>query len=494
MIFRRIFLRLPVRVPLRALPRFRSTFLRRVLSRFAQPCGFFHHAQRTVLLRLLLRRRNVLRSIDRRVLCLRFCRNRFRLCRFCACLCVYACGRFSGAQSGVFLRVNALDDARRRAECGQRRADHRVIRRLRKHFLRAFCRRVARLCRCTLVVDRADRRVQDVGHGFLCALADSVCQRAHNTASDVRFCQLSDELLRHVVRSAAAEQLTDVEDFLRQHVNSSGRSAVCHLFALARAVKTRLTRPAAIGAQAHVRKPSTGEQRIDRHVRAELQATACNVYKRARGFAAAEVLFRLFGCFCRRCRSFVRLGIDVFLVALPCGLSLVLVLLRHGVVRDGHAHDLRSASLVEKCSGRVFVGALRALYGGFCDVSASFRCLALLHIALAVIIRDCLIRQGKRRCRVRAVPGVAESVEQLLPKADVLFLLLRHRFSDRFGDRFLRVSGILLCSRPFGRACAFEPVVNRDCRFFERHLWSPRFPVVIWSCSCISAVCGCRRR
>ena len=392
MIFRRIFLRLPVRVPLRALPCFRSTFLRRVLRQFAQPCGFFHHAQRTVLPRLLLRRRNVLRSLDRRGLCLRFCRDRFRLCRFCAFLCVYACGRFSGAQCGVFLRVYAFDDASRRAECRQCRADHRVIRGLRKHFLRAFCRRVARLCRRAIVVDRADRRVQDVRNGFLCALTDGVCQCAHNTAPGIRFRQLSDELLRHVVRSAAAEQLAHVEDFLRQHVNSSGRSAVCHLFALARAVKTRLARPTAIGAQAHVCKTRAGEQRIERHVRAELQATACNVYKRARGFAAAEVLFRLFGCFCRRCRSFVRLGIDVFLVALPCGLSLVLVLLRHGVVRDGHAHDLRSASLVEKCSGRVFVGALRALYGGFCDVSASFRCLALLHIALAVIIRDCLIR------------------------------------------------------------------------------------------------------
>ena len=411
MIFRRIFLRLPVRVPLRALPCFRSTFLRRVLCRFAQTCGFFHHAQRTILLRLLMRRRNVLRSLDRCGLCLRFCRDRFRLCRFRARFCVYVRGRFSGAQSGVFLRVNALDDARRRAECRQRRANHRVIRGLRKHFLRAFCRRVARICRSTLVVDCADRRVQDVGHGFLCALADSVCQRAQNTAPGIRFRQLSDELFRHVVRSAAAEQLAHVEDFLRQNVNGSGRSAVCHLFALARAVKTRLTRPAAIGAQAHVYQTRSWEQRIERHVRAELQATARNVHKRASGFAAAEVLFRLFGCFCRRCRRFVRLGIDTFLVALPRSLSLVFVGLRHGIVCHGHAHDLRSAALVEKCSGRVFVGALRALYCGFCDVSARFRRLALLHIALAVIIRDCLIRQGKRRCRVRAVTGVAESVK-----------------------------------------------------------------------------------
>ena len=73
---------------------------------------------------------------------------------------------------------------------------------------------------------------------------------------------------------------------------------------------------------------------------------------------------------CRRCRRFVRLGVNVFLVALPCGLRLVLVLLRHGVVRNGHAHDLRSAALVEKRSGRVFVGALRAIVGRLCDVSA----------------------------------------------------------------------------------------------------------------------------
>ena len=65
MIFRRIFLRLPVRVPLLALNCFRSTFLRRVLRRFAHPRGFFHHAQRTILLRLILRLRNGLCGLDR---------------------------------------------------------------------------------------------------------------------------------------------------------------------------------------------------------------------------------------------------------------------------------------------------------------------------------------------------------------------------------------------------------------------------------------------
>ena len=205
MIFRRIFLRLPVRVPLLAPPCFRSTFPRRALRRFAQPCGFFHHAQRTVLLRLLLRRRSVLRGLDRCGLCLCFRGDIFCLCRFRARFCVYVCGRFSGAQCGILLRVYAFGDASRRPERRQRRADHRVIRGLRKHFLRAFCRRVARFCRRALVVDRADRRVQDVGHGFLCALADSVCQRAHNTAPGIRFRKLSDELFRHVVRSTSAE-------------------------------------------------------------------------------------------------------------------------------------------------------------------------------------------------------------------------------------------------------------------------------------------------